>query len=168
MSAAEILNLQTLEQARETLQRCCAADAWIEAMIERRPFANMTDLQSAADDAAKAMTRDDWLQAFSGHPRIGDVNSLREKFASTKAWASGEQAEVEHAAEEVLNELAAGNDAYVSKFGYIFIVCATGKSADEMLSLLKHRLPNPAETELQIAAAEQQKITWLRLLKLSS
>jgi OHCU decarboxylase len=107
------------------------------------------------------------LAAFAAHPRIGDVDSLRTKFAHTKTWASGEQAGVDAASEDTLIRLADGNDAYFDRFGYIFIVCATGKSADQMLALLEARLPNDAVTELPIAAAEQRKITQLRLQKLA-
>jgi 2-oxo-4-hydroxy-4-carboxy-5-ureidoimidazoline decarboxylase len=108
----------------------------------------------------------DWLQAFEHHPKIGDLNSLKIKFADTTAWASDEQSEVNRAAHKILEDLARGNDDYEKKFGYIFIVCATGKTAKEMLDLLKARLLNDTEDEIKIAAEEQNKITKLRLEKL--
>jgi 2-oxo-4-hydroxy-4-carboxy-5-ureidoimidazoline decarboxylase len=106
------------------------------------------------------------LEAFKIHPRIGDIESLRKKFASTASWASDEQSGASEAAEDVLHELSEGNDHYEKKFGYIFIVCATGKSATEMLTLLKNRLHNNPEAEFAIACEEQKKITNLRLDKL--
>ena len=94
------------------------------------------------------------------------MEALREKFASTSTWAEGEQAAVKQASQETLEALAAGNEDYERKFGYIFIVCATGKTADEMLALLQARLPNTPADEILIAAGEQDKITRLRLEKL--
>jgi 2-oxo-4-hydroxy-4-carboxy-5-ureidoimidazoline decarboxylase len=109
---------------------------------------------------------DDYLEAFQGHPRIGDVESLAKKYANTKTWAGGEQKGVEGAASEVLERLAQGNADYEEKFGHIFIVCATGKSAAEMLALLEARMPNDPKTEVMVAAEEQNKITRIRLKKL--
>ena len=108
----------------------------------------------------------DWREAFTHHPKIGDVDALREKFASTAAWAAGEQGAVRQASEATLQGLKAGNEAYEQHFGYIFIVCATGKSADEMLALLQARLPHSPAEEIHVAMAEQAKITRLRLEKL--
>ncbi len=108
----------------------------------------------------------DWKEAFSHHPKIGDMRSLQEKFSSTNQWAAGEQAAVKHSSIQVLEALAEGNRLYQEKFGYIFIVCATGKSAEEMLALLQARLPNGQEAELKMAMEEQNKITKLRLQKL--
>ena len=108
----------------------------------------------------------DWLEAFAAHPRIGDLDALRKKFASTANWCAGEQAGVAAADEAVLTALADGNRAYEARFGYIFIVCATGKSAAEMLAILTARLANDPEVELKVATAEQAKITRLRLEKL--
>ncbi len=123
----------------------------------------------AASDAAWAATGEaEWLEAFAHHPRIGGKDALRAKFAATQSWAQGEQAGAAAAGEAVLDALAAGNAAYEAKFGHIFIVCATGKSAAEMLDLLKSRLPNDAPAEKRLAAVEQHKITKIRLEKLLS
>jgi 2-oxo-4-hydroxy-4-carboxy-5-ureidoimidazoline decarboxylase len=135
-------------------------------MTGRRPFASADDVLRAATDGETGLTRDDWLEAFAAHPRIGDLDSLRKKFATTADWAGGEQAGVAGADESVIRALADGNRAYEAKFGHIFIVCATGKTAPEMLALLIERLTNDPDTELRIAAAEQAKITRLRLEKL--
>ena len=112
------------------------------------------------------MTAADWREAFAHHPKIGDVESLRRKFASTSVWTAGEQSGVVGAEEAVLTALAEGNAAYEARFGYIFIVCATGKSAGEMLEILQTRLLSGPRTELRVAAEEQKKITRLRLEKL--
>ena len=136
-------------------------------MLARRPFESDEAVLQAADDVWEELGREDYLEAFSHHPKIGaDIESLRKKFQSTAAWSSGEQAGVSMADEETLRGLAKGNIDYEARFGYIFIVCATGKSAGEMLALLRARLPNPPDRELAIAAGEQAKITRIRLEKL--
>lgn len=135
-------------------------------MAAALPLADEAALAAAADKAFDAMPCEAWLEAFTSHPKIGDIQSLRMKFAGNKEWSGGEQAGVTDADEAVLQRLAAGNDEYEQRFGYLFIVCATGKSAAEMLSILESRLPNDEATELGIAAGEQRKITHLRLAKL--
>jgi 2-oxo-4-hydroxy-4-carboxy-5-ureidoimidazoline decarboxylase len=152
--------------ARDALSRCCGSRRWIEQVAARRPFAAFDDVLVAADEAFSTLEPGDWLEAFSHHPKIGDLDTLRAKFASTADWASGEQAAVSMARETTLAALAEGNRAYEQKFGYIFIVFATGKSADEILDLLEQRLPHDPEEELPVAATEQMKITHLRLHKL--
>jgi 2-oxo-4-hydroxy-4-carboxy-5-ureidoimidazoline decarboxylase len=166
MSPINALNALTPAEARAALLRCCGSRRWADAMTARRPFASADGLFAAADEVWSGLGRDDWLEAFAAHPRIGDVEALRKKFASTAAWCAGEQSGVAGAAEEVLRALAEGNRRYEDRFGYIFIVCATGKTADEMLRLLCERLPNDPVWEWKVAAAEQAKITRLRLEKL--
>jgi 2-oxo-4-hydroxy-4-carboxy-5-ureidoimidazoline decarboxylase len=165
------VNIQTLNaleehEARQAFERCCGARAWVEAMLAARPFADRGALLEASDGASAALSRIDWLEAFSHHPRIGDVASLRERFVATAAWAGDEQQGASGTSEATLQALARGNRAYEERFGYIFIVCATGKSADEMLSILESRLPNDPDRELRVAAAEQARITRLRIDKL--
>ncbi len=160
------LNSLPEAEAREAFLRCCGSRRWAEAMAARRPFADEDVLFAAAGEAEKGLSREDWLEAFAAHPRIGDLESLRKKFAATASWASHEQAGVAGAPEAVLQALAEANRRYEEKFGYIFIVCATGKNAGEMLAILEQRLPNDPETDLHVAAAEQAKITRLRLEKL--
>ena len=135
-------------------------------MTGRRPFQATADLYDAAATIWRDLSHEDWKEAFSHHPKIGDVKSLREKFAATANWAEGEQAGVKEGEESVLHQLAEGNRLYESTFGYIFIVCATGKSADEMLAMLRGRLQNDPVNEIMIAGVEQEKITRLRLEKL--
>ena len=167
-SPLERLNSLPTELARLDLQRCNGASAWVERMLANRPFHTMEDLVTTAEREWEALGEADWLEAFSHHPKIGDVESLRKKFASTAQWAAGEQSSVQQADEETIRQLAAGNAAYEQKFGFIFIICATGKSAAVMLGALQQRLENDRGTELRIAAGEQAKITALRLKKLSS
>ena len=220
------LNTVAEHEARQWLLQCCASETWVSRLLERRPFAGAAQLREAADRAWRGLTEKDYLQAFAGHPEIGDLNSLRARYAETSpdmaptfvaraskhrcgraqvrkdaegivdtmskrlegvrfatasdsaaaadgwrhmrasALAAGEQSGVEGASDELIEELQRGNRAYQEKFGFIFIVCATGKSAGEMLELLQQRLPNSREIELDNAAREQRKIFCVRLEKL--
>ena len=153
----------------EALQTCCGSTAWVENMVAQFPVADAEALMQAATTQWNKLTEADWREAFTHHPKIGgDVEVLRAKFASTSTWAEGEQASVRQASEETLEALATGNEDYERKFGYIFIVCATGKTADEMLALLQARLGNKSEDEIVISMSEQDKITRIRLEKLLS
>jgi 2-oxo-4-hydroxy-4-carboxy-5-ureidoimidazoline decarboxylase len=160
------LNRLEAAAARAALTRCCGSARWVEAMVAARPFATVSALHQAAAQQWAQAGSDDLLEAFRHHPRIGDLASLRERFASTAAWAGGEQQGAAGADEETLQQLARGNADYQARFGFLFIVCATGKSAAEMLGLLRTRLRNAPAEELRTAAAEQAKITGLRLGKL--
>jgi 2-oxo-4-hydroxy-4-carboxy-5-ureidoimidazoline decarboxylase len=157
----------TDRQATDELQRCCGSRRWAERMCASRPFKNLEELFHVSDDIWWGLAAQDWLEAFSHHPKIGgNVDALRKKFAPTAEWSKGEQAGVTSAGQDVLQALADGNQEYERKFGYIFIVCATGKTAAEMLAILKERLPGKPEEEMKIAAGEQNKITRIRLEKL--
>ncbi|MDX1342517.1 MAG: 2-oxo-4-hydroxy-4-carboxy-5-ureidoimidazoline decarboxylase [Reinekea sp.] len=162
------LNTLHEDQARVQLATCCVANGWLDGVLAERPFDNTQALLDSADAVWQRATQSDILEAFEGHPRIGDVSTLKKKFAHTASLAGHEQSGMNAADDAVLQRMAELNDAYYAKFGYIFIVCATGKSATEMLALLEARLPNDPATELRIAAAEQGKITRLRLQKLVS
>jgi 2-oxo-4-hydroxy-4-carboxy-5-ureidoimidazoline decarboxylase len=168
MSIAQTLNTRTEPQAREALTNCCASQAWVEAMLAARPFADDEAVEEAAEAAAAKLGEPDWLEAFAAHPLIGDVKSLRTKYAATKALAAGEQSGVAAASDATLQELATLNQEYRDRFGFIFIVFATGKTAEEMLAILEDRINNPRQRELLNAAGEQMKITKLRLQKLAS
>ena len=135
-------------------------------MLQRRPFGTIDALLAASHDVWFSLTPADWQEAFADHPRIGDREALKKRFAETRHLASREQSGVDGASDDVLDALARGNREYERTFGYIFIVCATGLSADEMLVKLQARLANDPVTELRIAAQEQSKITELRLRKL--
>lgn len=167
MTPAEYLDGLSESEALAALLRCCGATRWARAMVARRPFGDDARLFAIADEEWSRMERADVLEAFSHHPRIGaDMSALRERFRSTAAWSSAEQAGAVGAPEEVLAALRDGNLRYEAKFGHIFIVCATGKSAAEMLALLEARMGNDPDEELRVAAAEQAKITRIRLEKL--
>ncbi|WP_338875765.1 2-oxo-4-hydroxy-4-carboxy-5-ureidoimidazoline decarboxylase [Spirosoma sp. SC4-14] len=160
------LNELPVARLKAVLTTCCGSTAWANEMAKLFPVESREELFEQSDVIWFACSERDWKEAFEHHPKIGDINSLREKFANTKAWASGEQAGVSAASEAVLKQLAEGNRLYEEKFGYIFIVCATGKSANEMLDILLARLPNLPDDEIQIAMQEQNKITRIRLEKL--
>lgn len=153
-------------QLVEELTRCCSSKAWVERMLPFIPAEDMVELLEDAEQQWWLCSEKDWREAFSHHPRIGDINSLKEKFASTAEWAGEEQKEVGNASLEILEELKKANEEYEKKFGYTFIVCASGRSAAEILSILHTRLQNSAEVEIEVAADEQNSITKLRLQKL--
>lgn len=164
-----VLNALSREDARAALERCCGSSRWVAGMLERRPFSSAEELFEAAESVWSGLDRDDYLEAFSHHPQIGaDPAELAKRFARTAVWSSSEQARVRGADPAVLQRLAEGNSRYLARFGFLFIVCASGKSAEEMLSLLEARLDNEPARELSLAAAEQGKITRLRLEKLAT
>jgi OHCU decarboxylase len=161
------LNSLSEAEAEIELLKCCGSQAWARALLTRRPFADAPELLTAADEIWWNLDERDWLEAFAAHPRIGGrERAARAQHAQAESWSEQEQAGARDAAQATLDELAVANRTYGEKFGYIFIVCATGKTAEEMLALLRARLSNDAATELRNAAAEQQKITKLRLEKL--
>ena len=156
--------------------RCCGSTRWARAMAAARPFTAVEAMTAAADSRWWSLDREDWLEAFAAHPKIGESSgsggSRRSGGAGRSAgsggsgWSEQEQAGVAGAANRTRRRLAAANRDYEMRFGYIFVVCATGKTADEMLVLLERRLRHDADEELRIAAGEQQTITQLRLRKL--
>ena len=167
MDLATRLNQLDRADAERALAACCAARAWIANMLERRPFASTEAVYSAATEVWGRLGPGDYLEAFAGHPKIGEsLAALRERFAKTAHWSGEEQAGVAGSSDALLEELKQLNLDYHARFGYIFIVCATGKSAEEMLAILKLRLHHAPDHELVVAAAEQAKITRLRLEKL--
>lgn len=156
-------NFNTLSKAaaREQLTMCCGAHQWVEAMLNHFPFSSEQALVEKATDIWYNHCQEaDYLEAFSHHPKIGDFKSLQQKFAG------GEQASITQATTDVIKDLAQCNEAYDAKNGFIFIVCATGKSAKEMLQLIEARLHHDRSEELAIAMGEQHKITLIRLKKL--
>ena len=166
-AAHERINAATPEEAAATLHRCCASARWVERVLARRPFASFGELQAVAKEAWSGLDRADYLEAFAQHPRLGaDPARLRERFV-TADWSTREQAGVTSADAATLEALRVRNAAYEERFGYVFLVCAAGKGAREVLTLLEQRIGNDPETELGVAAAEQAKITELRLEKLA-
>jgi OHCU decarboxylase len=135
-------------------------------MAARRPFASRAALFAAADELCAGLEREDWLEAFGRHPPIGEKRAAAETSATERRWSEQEQSAAARAAAETLTALAEANRAYRERYGYLFIVCAAGKSAEEMLALLRQRLQNDPGTELGVAAEEQRRIARLRLEKL--
>lgn len=169
MNDATVAWLNGLEASAAAAQfhKCCAAEAWVTQMVAARPLANGVAVCDLAENCFDQLQRDDWLAAFNSHPRIGDLNSLRMKLAGNKQWSASEQSGMSAADEEMIQRLATGNQLYDERFGYPFIICATGKSAAEMCAALYERLTNDPHAELPVAAGEQRKITRLRLEKLA-
>ncbi len=159
-------NILPKEQLAEELMKCCGSSAWVQRMLPFIPADDMVELLEDAEEQWWKCSETDWKEAFAHHPRIGDISSLQKKYMATAAWASGEQSGVTAALPETLRALAERNRLYEEKFGYIFIICATGRSAEEMLSILQSRLQNDPAEEIKIAADEQNKITKLRIEKL--
>jgi len=160
------LNTLPKQQLREELIKCCGSSAWVNKMLPFFPADDLVELLEDAEEQWFKCSEEDWKEAFAQHPKIGDTESLKKKFFSTAQWASGEQSGVNTATQQTIEALTEGNQLYEKKFGYIFIVCATGKSAEEMLEILQARLLNDPKDEIEIAADEQNKINKLRLEKL--
>jgi 5-hydroxyisourate hydrolase / 2-oxo-4-hydroxy-4-carboxy-5-ureidoimidazoline decarboxylase len=157
MNLTELNALDAPAAGRDFL-RCCGSRRWAEAMAAARPFASADAMASTADAIWSSLDRADWLEAFAAHPRIGSATDV--------AWSAAEQSGMSSATSDVRERLIEAQREYEARFGYIFIVCATGRRADEMLQMLQERLDNDPHIELRIAAEEQRKITRLRLDKL--
>lgn len=166
--ALERINHAGKAEAESMFRDCCGSAEWARRMTISRPFTSESELMDTAAAIWNDSQTADWLEAFSAHPKIGEMKPAPEQEARSAGWSAGEQAGVSSAADFLKQELAAANGAYFEKFGFIFIVCATGKSAEEMLELSRARLGNDRETEIVIAAREQQHITEIRLRKLLS
>lgn len=162
--ALSALNGLSAAEAEAALLRCCGSSRWARLMTALRPFHTKQALMDAAADVWQALAPHDWLQAFAAHPRIGA--SLEIGSSRAASWSAGEQAGMTSASATLRRELDQLNDEYESRFGHRFIVCATGLSAEEMLSKLKARIAGDPSHELTIAAAEQAGITELRLNKM--
>lgn len=154
------------DQARGILAECCGSSKWVNEMTARRPFRSYENVFKAADEVADEMEPPDWLDAFAHHPRIGEKGGSAPDKGVAAEWAAAEQSGVDGAGKEVKAALMNANQEYEQRFGYIYIVSATGKSAEEMLEVARERLGNDPEREINVAAAEQRRITRLRLEKL--
>ena len=162
MTLTEFNELPTAD-AIAALYACCHCQSWAKQVAERRPFTNLEKLLTTANCFWSGAEDEQILEAFSGHARIGDVELLRSRYAGC---ATQEQGQVLQASDAVIQELFRLNVEYETNNGFIFIVCASGKSAEEMLYLLQARMANPRAVELQNGAREQGEITLLRLKKL--
>ncbi|MGC1168190.1 MAG: 2-oxo-4-hydroxy-4-carboxy-5-ureidoimidazoline decarboxylase, partial [Candidatus Acidiferrales bacterium] len=166
LTGIERLNQMGRVQAAKTLQDCCGSKKWVEQVVARRPFADAAGLYDASDDAWEAFKRKDWLAAFRAHPAIGTTKAAAKQTETARRWSAGEQSVAQIASPDTLAVLTAANQAYQATFGHVFLICAAGKTSDEILKSLQERLANGPEVELHIAADEQKKITRLRLEKL--
>ena len=151
-------------EALNQMLACCGARNWASAMVALRPIGSVFELSEAADRVWATMTETDWMEAFACHPRIGERKATQAVPKST-AWSLQEQSSLAVADASVLAQLNEKNTQYEEKFGFTYIVCATGKTADEMLIILKRRLTNDRATELREAAEQQRQITQIRLGK---
>jgi 2-oxo-4-hydroxy-4-carboxy-5-ureidoimidazoline decarboxylase len=153
------------EEAARELEACCGSSAWARELALRRPFATEASLRAAADEIWSGLGRDDWMEAFSKHPRIGERKSPPAASVESSAWSAEEQRDAAGSGPVVERALRQANQEYEAKFGRVFIVCATGKSAAEILEILRRRLRHDDGTEWREAAEEQRKITDIRLQK---
>jgi 2-oxo-4-hydroxy-4-carboxy-5-ureidoimidazoline decarboxylase len=158
-------NALPFEEAACEILPCCGSNAWAASMAAKRPLLDESALLAASDEIWRSLDEADWLEAFRSHPRIGESRVERSVAAQSSAWSEQEQQKAAAAEEVVKTALKWGNREYEHKFGRIFIVCATGKSASEILEILRRRLHNDDATELQLAAEEQRQIMQIRLNK---
>ena len=165
-TALDQLNRFSQAQAEAEFLKCCGSRNWALALTDARPFTDADTLFREADSVWWSLRDEDWLEAFRAHPKIGEQKAAAVQSEQARSWSAQEQSGIQDAATETKAALAARNHEYEGRFGFIFIVCATGKSSTEMLAILNARLQNDPETELRVAAEEQRKITRLRLEKL--
>ena len=160
------LNALSSSRAESEFLKCCGSKNWARQLTSARPFASLNELFAAAERVWWSLDSQDWLEAFHSHPKIGEKKAAAPTAVEAQQWSEDEQSGIRDSAQQTLDALAKLNQTYEEKFGYIFIVCASGKSSEEMLAILRDRLKNNPADELRIAAAEQAKITQLRLRKL--
>jgi allantoicase len=166
IASLERFNRLSKEKAAKALLDCCGSIKWAKQMAEQRPFFSPSALYEAADKIWSELPREDWLEAFRHHPAIGAKKAKSKQSATASRWSAKEQSTAQSAAREVLSALAEENRAYAKKYRYVFLICATGKTSEDILKALRQRMSNEPEVELRIAAEEQRKITRLRLEKL--
>lgn len=164
----ERFNSLSPAEARNELLKCCGSINWATHMSERRPFSTHAELLQEAKSIWWSLEPADWLEAFRSHPKIGEKKAEQHVSATAQKWSEQEQASAATATQDTMRALAKLNRDYEQRFGYIYIVCATGKSSQEMLAVLEQRMDNAPGDELRVAAGEQAKITELRVQKLLS
>jgi 2-oxo-4-hydroxy-4-carboxy-5-ureidoimidazoline decarboxylase len=153
-------------EAASLLESCCGATAWVNGMLERRPFRTVTRLLEHADEVWWSLGEPDWREAFDHHPRIGEQSAAAQQSDQARDWSEGEQHAASLASTDVREALARANRAYEQRFGHIYLVYAWAKTAEELLAILRDRLTNDPATELRVAAGEQAKITRSRLMRM--
>ena len=162
----EQLNRASPAEAEAAFLSCCGSRRWAQKMTEARSFTNVSELLNRAEEIWRNLAPQDWLEAFAAHPKIGAKKAAQQTSVRSAEWSQGEQSGTSSATDSERDELGKLNCLYEKKFGFIFIVCATGKSAAEMLGICRQRLDNASNVEILIAADEQRKITEIRLKKL--
>ena len=167
MEPWRVLDDAAPDAARAMLLRCCGSSRWVEQMLAERPFGSHDALLTKARSVWLGLERADWLEAFAHHPRIGEGRSAQPSSKESRELSAQEQRLVSQADANVRDAIATGNREYEMKFGYIFIICASGRPAESILAALRERLAHDAATELPIAAEEQARITALRLQSLT-
>ena len=160
------LNSLSDDDAAKELLQCCGSQRWARALTNARPYLTIEALLAKSDEIWRSLDRNDWLEAFRSHPKIGEKKAADKVSAQARQWSGQEQSDISAASADTVESLATLNRQYEEKFGFIFIICATGKASGEMLTSLRERLEHDPVDELPIAAAEQSKITELRLKKL--
>jgi 2-oxo-4-hydroxy-4-carboxy-5-ureidoimidazoline decarboxylase len=158
-------NRLPIDGAVREIMPCCGSRAWAEKMATRRPIPDKAALLATSDEIWQSLTPSDWMEAFRSHPRIGESRAPQSSTAQSSAWSTQEQQKVAAGGDAVKIALAEANREYEQRFDHIFIVCATGKSAPEILEILRRRLQNDNQTELHEAAEQQRQITHIRLEK---
>ena len=166
MLSVQEFNRLAAEAAGQELRRCCSSGRWVDAVLAGRPYADIGALLAASDSAVAALSTTDLREALEGHPRIGERRAATVGEPESAGWSRQEQAGVIGAAEDLRRALAAGNAAYEERFGHIYLACATGRDAGELLAFLHLRLGNEHETEWGVVASELAKINQIRLRKL--
>jgi allantoicase len=166
LSGIAWLNHASAEQVRSALFDCCGSKKWVQRVLAHRPFADDSALLDSAAEAFAELGRQDWLTIFRSHPAIGAAKARAKQTVTAREWSAGEQALAQQASAETLAVLGAATEAYAATFGHVFLICATGKSSEQILKSLQERMGHDAETEMRIAGDEQRKITRLRLEKL--
>jgi OHCU decarboxylase len=166
MTSVAAFDQMPAHEAADLLLSCCGSRRWVDGMVARRPFHLLGVLLGNADEVWSTMAPADFREAFAHHPRLGEARSSAPTTDRALTWSSGEQAGMTDASLELRTKLAAVNEAYEARFGFICIICATGLSTADVLTLTEERMDNDLEDEIAIAAEEQRKITRLRLLKL--
>jgi 2-oxo-4-hydroxy-4-carboxy-5-ureidoimidazoline decarboxylase len=158
-------NLLSTEEAAEEVLPCCGSRAWASGMAASRPVQDLATLLATSDTIWRGLSAADWLEAFQSHPRIGEARAAKETSARSQHWSAQEQRQAAESSNSSIQALAQANHVYEQRFQRIFIICATGKSAEEILANLRHRLNNDEATELQETAEQQRQIAQLRLKK---
>jgi len=166
MDAIARINSLPSDQARAEFLKCCGATRWAAKMSDARPFENLEHMVATADRIWWSLEPDDWQEAFHSHPKIGERKPAATVAKESLGWSESEQSGTQDSTQQTMDQLAELNREYQEKFGFIYIICATGKSAEQMLAILQERLGNNPDLELRNAATEQAKITSLRLNKL--